>query len=105
MNNELKSYAALWGQMDAFIHIDAEETEWVYDWREEQEAKLREEKGEGGGMSKEEVKRFVDGYFPAYELYTDALREGVFKEMEGMEGRQLRLVVGRDRRVKEVVRI
>jgi D-glycerate 3-kinase len=36
--------------------------------------------------------------YPAYELYTDTLRKGVFED----GGRQLRLVVGKDRRVQVV---
>lgn len=39
--------------------------------------------------------------YPAYELYTNVLREGIYPEKE----RQLRLVVGKDRRVKEVIRL
>ncbi|KAF8855278.1 putative Uridine/cytidine kinase, partial [Acephala macrosclerotiorum] len=99
VNEKLNGYEVLNGSFDAFIHIDAEDTGYVYAWRQEQEAALRREKG--SGMTEEQVERFVDGYFPAYELYTDALREGVFKGKEGGEGRQLRLVVGRDRRVRE----
>jgi D-glycerate 3-kinase len=98
VNDKLKEYDVLTDEFDAFIHIDAEETRWVYEWREEQEAVLRA-KGEGG-MSKEEVVRFVDGYFPAYELYVEGVRSGVLKEKG--EGRQLRLVAGRDRRVKTI---
>lgn len=37
--------------------------------------------------------------YPAYELYTDVLRKGIFGDEAG---KQLRLIVGRDRRVKEV---
>ena len=37
--------------------------------------------------------------YPAYELYTDVLRQGIFCEDKG---KQLRLVVGEDRRVREV---
>lgn len=37
--------------------------------------------------------------YPAYELYTEVLRKGIYPEA----GRQLRLVVGKDRRVKEVI--
>lgn len=103
VNEKLREYEALTRCFDAFIHIDAEETGFVYEWRQEQEEVLRRERGRG--MSVEEVERFVDGYYPAYELYTEALREGIFKGREGWEGRQLRLVVGRDRRVKEVIRI
>lgn len=44
---------------DAFIHIDAEDPKWVYDWRLEAEVKLRAAKG--SGMTDEQVKRFVDG--------------------------------------------
>lgn len=56
--------------------------------------------------------------YPSYELYTDTLREGVFKPAPDTDrsesaaasegdwrGRQLRLVVDKDRRVREVVRI
>jgi D-glycerate 3-kinase len=56
-------------------------------------------------MSREEVERFVDGYYPAYELFTGKLREGLFAGQDGGKGRQLRLVVGKDRRVRQVIEI
>jgi D-glycerate 3-kinase len=56
----------------------------------------------GTGMSEEQVINFVNGYYPCYELYTDVLRQGIF---DGEKGKQLRLVVGKDRRVKEVHKI
>lgn len=40
--------------------------------------------------------------YPAYELYTSKLRAGAFDEGEG---RQLRLVIGRDRRVRKLLRM
>lgn len=50
--------------------------------------------------------------YPSYELFTETLREGVFKpaahRSEGSSegrGRQLRLVVDRNRRVQEVIQI
>lgn len=81
---------------------------------------MRAEKGRG--MSVEQVNDFVNGCelaipsltaklpdlltrhpdYPAYELYTDVLRSGIFG---GEKGKQLRMVVGKDRRVKEVHRI
>ncbi|EXJ90370.1 hypothetical protein A1O1_03470 [Capronia coronata CBS 617.96] len=104
INEALKSYDALTSQLDAFIHIDAEDPQYVYKWRLEQEAGLRASRG--SGMTDDQVREFVDGYYPAYELYTDTLREGLFKGIrEDWKGRQLRLVVGEDRKVKEVVRI
>ena len=39
--------------------------------------------------------------YPAYELYTEVLRQGIYPE----SGRQLRLVVGKDRRVKDVINL
>jgi len=55
-------------------------------------------------MSDEQVIKFVDGYYPAYELYTSALRRGIFAG-EQSKGRQLRIIVGRDRRVKDAIEI
>lgn len=46
--------------------------------------------------------RRVCADYPAYELYTEQLRQGIF---DGAKGKQLRLVVGEDRRVKEVHKI
>lgn len=40
--------------------------------------------------------------YPAYELYTDVLRTGIFGEDKG---KQLRLVVDKNRRVKDVIRL
>lgn len=70
----------------------------MYDWRAEQEAQLREETG--SGMTVEQVVKFVDAYYPAYELYEDGVRQGVFAGDESKKGCQLRLVVGRDRSVQ-----
>lgn len=97
VNDALRDYDALTDMFDAFVHIDAEDLTYVYAWRREQEVKLREDRGTG--MSDEQVVRFVDGYFPAYELYVEGVRNGVLGK--GREGRQLRLVVGKDRKVKE----
>jgi len=104
INDALRAYDQLTSQLDAFIHIDAADPLFVYKWRLEQEANLRASRG--SGMTDEQVKHFVDGYYPAYELYTDTLRDGVFKDTKSnWQGRQLRLIVGEDRRVKEVVTI
>lgn len=78
-------------------------------------------------MSVDQVNHFVDGCmsailgigvltdcpdYPSYELFTETLREGVFKprhpeqsDPSDWQGRQLRLVVDKDRRVQEVIRI
>jgi len=101
VNQRLESYDVITDCFDAFIHIDAEETGFVYEWRLQQESALRRERG--SGMSDEKVREFVDGYYPAYELYTDGLRKGVLQSRG--QGHQLRLVVGKDRRVKDVISV
>ncbi|EED18679.1 conserved hypothetical protein [Talaromyces stipitatus ATCC 10500] len=109
INDALKEYDVLTNQLDAFIHIDAQNLRYVYDWRQEQERTLIAAKGTG--MTEEQVNHFVDGYYPSYELFTDALRSGVFRPTDDAEAhtdwrnRQLRLVVNRNRRVEEVIRI
>ncbi|KAG6059934.1 hypothetical protein E4U17_005393 [Claviceps sp. LM77 group G4] len=103
VNDKLRGYDAVTDIMDAFIHIDSEHLDYVYAWRQEQEESLRRARGDpSAGMTPEQVVRFVDGYFPAYELYIAALRRGTLKDRPG---RQLRMIVGRDRKVKQVERI
>lgn len=99
INERLGAYDIVTDLFDAFIHIDAEDTEFVYDWRSEQEVRLRQEKGTG--MTDEQVVRFVDAYYPAYELFSDKLRRGLFPADK--PGRQLRLVVGKDRKVRQTI--
>ncbi|KAL8947369.1 MAG: hypothetical protein Q9222_006347 [Ikaeria aurantiellina] len=100
VNSALKGYDVVTDQLDGLIHLDAENPQFVYQWRLEQEAALRKERG--SGMTDEEVITFVDGYYPSYELFTEQLRAGAF---ENRRGNQLRLVVAKDRSVVEVVRI
>lgn len=55
----------------------------------------------------------IDTDYPSYELFTETLREGAFKPAPhnlsasrlDWQGRQLCLVVNRDRRVQEVIKI
>ncbi|KAL5348385.1 hypothetical protein ACLOAV_006868 [Pseudogymnoascus australis] len=101
VNDKLREYDVMTDMLDAFIHLDASETSYVYAWRREQEEALRKVRGVENAMTDEQVVKFVDGYYPAYELFTEDLRKGVFKGDEGKKGSQLRLIVGRDRRVKE----
>ncbi|TFB03677.1 putative kinase [Trichoderma ghanense] len=104
INEKLREYDEVINSLlDALIHIDAEDTEYVYEWRLEQEEHLRLARGDpNAGMTKEQVIKFVDAYYPAYELYSEGLREGLFKDKPGA---QLRMVVGRDRKVKQVIEI
>ncbi|PNP38670.1 hypothetical protein TGAMA5MH_09396 [Trichoderma gamsii] len=103
INEKLKEYDQVTDMFGAFLHIDSENIEYVYDWRQEQEEHLRLARGDpNAGMTKEQVVKFVDAYYPAYELYSEGLRNGL---LPGRPGAQLRMIVGRDRRVKQVVEI
>ncbi len=99
VNDQLRVYDALTDTLDAFIHVDAEDTEYVYGWRLQQEVQLRRD--HGTGMTDEQVVKFVDSYYPAYELFSDGVRKGIF--FPDRPGCQLRLVVGRDRSVQDKV--
>ena len=98
INEALKSYDQLTVQLDALIHLDAADPRFAYRWREEQERKMRETKGTG--MTDEQVRHFVDGYYPAYELFTERLRAGI---LNGSRGSQLRLIIDEDRQIKEII--
>ncbi|KAI1377688.1 P-loop containing nucleoside triphosphate hydrolase protein [Hypoxylon crocopeplum] len=98
INDRLQDYDVITDTFDAFVHIDAEDTEWVYDWRLEQEAMLRYQRGTG--MTDDQVVKFVDAYYPAYELFSDKMRNGLFSDKPRC---QLRLIVGKDRKVKQTV--
>ncbi|RPA87498.1 putative Uridine/cytidine kinase [Ascobolus immersus RN42] len=100
INERLKGYGEVTDQLDALIHIDAEQLEYVYEWRLEQEHKLVKDKGTG--MSDEAVKKFIDCYMPTYEVYLDGLREGAFKNATGNGKQQLRVILGRDRGIKKM---
>lgn len=93
VNSRLRDYDALTDSLNAMVHIDATSTSFVYNWRLQQEAQMRA--ATGRGMTDAQVVRFVDGYYPAYELYTDGLRRGIFDQ----EGHQLRIVVNAERKV------
>ncbi|KAB8237227.1 TDA10 family protein [Aspergillus alliaceus] len=110
VNDALREYDMITDQLDALIHIDAQDLHFVYDWRQEQERTLRALKGTG--MTPEQVTHFVNGYYPSYELFTETLRAGTFRPIRytttasrpssGWEGRQLHLVVDKHRKVQEV---
>lgn len=70
------------GGWDAVVHLDAEELEWVYGWRVEQERGLR---GLGGGsMTDEEVEAFGELAFVSSSSLLCLVWDG--KGEEGEEG-------------------
>ncbi|KAI9852842.1 MAG: hypothetical protein M1830_006768, partial [Pleopsidium flavum] len=93
--SSLPNYGTPTQSIDIPPTSDAANMHDVYSWRQDQETALHASKGMG--MSDEQVVKFVDGYYPSYELFTDSLRNGVFHGQDA-KGRQLRLVVGTDRK-------
>lgn len=53
---------------DAHVCITPLDFGFVYEWRTEQEHRMKEKNG-GKGMSDEQVKAFVDRYMPTYEVF------------------------------------
>ncbi|KAF3011270.1 hypothetical protein E8E13_011678 [Curvularia kusanoi] len=99
INENLRRYCdAFMGpqHFDFFIHIDTSDLRNVYIWRLEQEHKMVAAKG--SGMSDDQVRAFIDGYMPSYEIYLDTLRHGLFRD----KGRMVRVVLDRQRNVEKV---
>ncbi|KAI5786019.1 D-glycerate 3-kinase-like protein [Pyronema domesticum] len=99
VDRSLAGYDVLTNEYDFLIHIDAEDINYVYTWRLEQERAMIELRG--SGMSEEEVRNFVDGYMPGYELYVDQLRKGIFEE----RGKQIRVVLGKGWEILNVMQL
>ncbi|KAG9190562.1 D-glycerate 3-kinase [Alternaria panax] len=102
VNENLKRYCdAFMGpwHFDFFIHIDTDDLRNVYTWRLQQEHKMIEAKG--SGMSDDQVRAFIDGYMPSYEIYLERLREGLFHD----KGRMVRVVLNRERGVEVIEKL
>jgi D-glycerate 3-kinase len=74
VNEKLKEYSRLWDYLDAMVWLNARDIEFVYAWRLQQEHAMK--LALGRGMTDEQVKKFVDGYMPAYEMYIEGLMHG-----------------------------
>ncbi|RAK71687.1 TDA10 family protein [Aspergillus fijiensis CBS 313.89] len=107
INASLRNYCDMFmgpHHLDFLVHLDTDDLANVYRWRMQQEHALRRVKNQG--MTDEEVVAFVQGYMPAYELYLDQVREGIFRglsEEERARKGQARVVLGQDRTVLDIV--
>ncbi len=92
VNEALRRYDQLTDQLDALIHLDAENPMFVYEWRSQSERRLRETKG--SGMTDEQVIDFVNGCTPSLPpilAATDHSRlSGIRALYEQFESRRLR---------------
>jgi D-glycerate 3-kinase len=96
VNEKLEEYSQIWDRFDALVWLNARDISFVYAWRLQQEHAMRAALGRG--MTDDQVKGFVDGYMPAYELYIDGLMHGDL--FSGKEDRKiLRLDYDHDRKI------
>lgn len=95
INKALSLFDPLTDKLDILIHLDAKEPMFCYSWRLEQEMMLRE--NHQASMTDSQVSQFVDGYYPAYELYLDGLRNARMR----CKGSRLGLVLDRRRNVEK----
>ncbi|KAK9479564.1 putative uridine/cytidine kinase [Lipomyces japonicus] len=102
INSALKSYSEIWDFFNGFVILDAENESIVYRWRLQQEIELRF-KNNGKGMTEEQVKQFVDGYMPCYELYLNNTRLG--KGLNLQTGSFLRIITNDNREVVGIQQI
>ncbi|KAJ3338865.1 hypothetical protein HDU93_009000 [Gonapodya sp. JEL0774] len=98
LNEELKEYErTLWKWFDCFVHIDAEDYNFSYVWRQQAEDEMKA-KGKAG-MTDEQIKDFVDRFMPFNELCLPRLRRGGFfgdtkgRVRDGFEGRHLQVSI------------
>ncbi|KAI8898226.1 P-loop containing nucleoside triphosphate hydrolase protein, partial [Globomyces pollinis-pini] len=74
VNENLKEYEAEWyPYLDYFVQIKADDIQYVYDWRWQQEQSLKLAKGEHAGLNHNQVIDFVNRFMPMYELYLPQL--------------------------------
>lgn len=86
VNERLEEFHLVWDSFDYFVFFDTDSTDNVYAWRQEQEDELIAKKGTG--MTKEQVRAFVDRYMPMYVLYYWRLcREGTAKKGKNLKVR------------------
>ena len=100
VNDSLRRYCDTFmgpQHFDFMIHIDTDDIRNVFTLRLQQEHRLIEAKGTG--MTDDQVRAFIGGYMPGYELYLDGLRAGFFG---GESGRQIRVVLNNEREVEKM---
>jgi len=84
VNKVLAEYYVWENKFDAAILVGVEDSNIVFNWREQAE-KMRRDIGEGA-MSVEEVKNFCNRFLPSYDAYSEILYEkGMVTSNVGMD--------------------
>jgi D-glycerate 3-kinase len=90
VNNALGDYSAWIERLDAFIHLDAHDPNFVIDWRIDAE-RARRAAG-AAGLTDEQARDYVLRFIPAYQTWGQGLREHL-----PVNGPWLRVTLGNDR--------
>lgn len=101
INHALQDYCEAFmgpNHFDAMVLLQAQETDYVYRWRLQQEHALWAAKGTG--MTDKQVKAFVDRYYPSYELYLPDAINGIFGHDK--QGHQINLIMNEERKLVKV---
>jgi D-glycerate 3-kinase len=96
VNAYLRAYEAWTAMLDAFIWLEPEAIGCVVGWRAEAEADAR---ARGGAcLTDSEVRRFAEGFLPAYATYLPTVRDTLPRTLP-----ILHLVIGPDRLPRRIV--
>lgn len=72
LNTYLGYATKIYRYFHAFITVEPTSYEYVFRWRLQQEHNMKAANG-GRGMSDEQVRKFIERYMPAYELWTGGI--------------------------------
>lgn len=97
INQNLKSYSTINHFFHAFVHLVAQDINFVYDWRFDQEEMMRKTKEDiSAGLNREELNDFIDRFIPVYSIGVPRLSEGLFPNIPN---RQLEILLNHDRQI------
>ncbi|EEB07893.1 glycerate kinase [Schizosaccharomyces japonicus yFS275] len=83
LNEQLGLYVPIFKCVDAIVQLKAQDINYVYSWRLQQEHELIQKTHHG--MTDEQVKQFIDNYMPMYDMYLDQLSDQVHTATNGLE--------------------
>jgi D-glycerate 3-kinase len=103
VNDHLRAYVSLHEQMNALIHMRAQDLQYVYDWRWEQELSLKRAKGDNNaGMSQSQTKDFVDRLMPMYHVGLPSLEQRGFFNLKTRSGETLQITLSKSRSILDI---
>jgi D-glycerate 3-kinase len=75
INQNLKFYDCINQMLDCFFQIKAQNIDYVYTWRWQQEETMKQKLGGKVGLSFDQVRDFVHRFMPIYDIYLPQLEK------------------------------